>query len=84
MPIRVGIIGLSANPATWAAQAHVAPLKSSTLYELVALSSSTPETAAAATAAHGVPAEKGYSTTEALVSDPDVDLVVVSVNVSDL
>jgi predicted dehydrogenase len=84
MPIRVGIIGLSSNPATWATTAHVGYLKSSPLYDLVALSSSTPETAAAAAKVYGLPAEKGYSTIEGLVHDPEVDLVVVSVKVLSL
>lgn len=81
MPIRVGVIGLSAKPDAWASVAHVGPLKSNPDYELVALSASTPESAAAAAKAHGLPANKGYSSAEALAQDPDVDLVVVSVKV---
>lgn len=81
MPIRVGIIGLSTSPGSWASIAHVGPIKSNPDYELVALSASTPESAAAAAQAHGLPANKAYSSAEALAQDPDVDLVVVAVKV---
>jgi predicted dehydrogenase len=81
MPIRVGIVGLSTNPAAWSG-VHLAAIKSNPeLYTLVALSSSSPASAAASGKLHGVPAEKCYSSAEALAKDPEVDLVVVSVKV---
>ncbi|KAM0798398.1 hypothetical protein BDR22DRAFT_809112 [Usnea florida] len=81
-PIGVGIIGLSANKSAWATAAHSTPLRSAPLNEkfnLVAVSTSSPETAKKAADAHGVDAEKAYSSPEAIANDKAVDLVVVSV-----
>lgn len=86
-PIGVGIIGLSAGQSAWATTAHAAPLKSAPLnekFKLVALATSSPETAKKAAEAHGVEAHKAYSTAEAIADDKDVDLVVVSVKVCPL
>ena len=83
-PIGVGIIGLSAENSAWATVAHSTPLKSAPLNEkfnLVAVSTSSPETAKKAADAHGVDAEKAYSSAEAIANDKAVDLVVVSVKV---
>ncbi|KAL8782073.1 MAG: hypothetical protein Q9213_005745 [Squamulea squamosa] len=86
MPIRLGIIGLSANPQAWATMAHLAPIKDggplSSHYKLTALSTSSPETAKAAAKAYGLPEEKAYSNPEDIAKDPDVDMVVVSVKVA--
>ncbi|KAL9583314.1 MAG: hypothetical protein Q9203_005132, partial [Teloschistes exilis] len=84
-PIRVGIIGLSADPTAWATLAHVGPIKEPSPlakdFQLTALATSNPESAKAAAKAHGLPEEKGYSNAEDIAKDPDVDLVVVSVKV---
>ena len=82
MAINLGIIGLSADPAAWATGAHVGPLKSPSLsdkYKLVALATSRPETAKASAKAHDVPESKAYHDAKDLAIDPDVDMVVVSV-----
>ena len=84
MPIRLGIIGLSAEQTAWATSAHVMPLKSPLLsdkYTITALATSSPESAKAAAKAHGVPESKAYHTPEAIANDPDVDMIVVSVKV---
>lgn len=84
MAIRLGIIGLSADPSAWATIAHVTPLKSPSLskhYQIVALATSSPKTAKAAAEVHGVPLDKAYSSPEDIANDPDVDMVVVSVKV---
>lgn len=83
-PIGVGIIGLSADQSAWATSAHSGPLKSAPLnekFKLVAVGTSSPETAKKAAEAHGVSADKAYSSPEAIANDKDVDLVVVSVKV---
>jgi predicted dehydrogenase len=77
-PIGVGIIGLSTSG--WASQAHVgglAPLKGK--IELKALSTRSAESAEAAGQAHGVKAYHGDPSQ--IANDPNVDLVVVAVNV---
>ena len=84
MPIRLGIIGLSADSGAWATMAHVSPLKSAALskeYTITAVATSSPESAKAAAKAHGIAEEKAYSSPEAIANDPDVDMVVVSVKV---
>ena len=83
-PIGVGIIGLSADPTAWATAAHVPPLKSAPLNEkfsLVAVGTSSPESAKKAAETHGVSKDKAYSSAEDIANDKDVDLVVVSVKV---
>lgn len=83
-PIGVGIIGLSADKSAWATAAHSSPLKSAPLnekFKLVAVSTSSPESAKRAAEAHGVSADKAYSSADAIANDKDVDLVVVSVKV---
>ena len=47
----------------------------------MAVGTSSPETAKKAAEAHGVSADKAYSSPEAIAQDKDVDLVVVSVKV---
>ena len=82
MPVRLGIIGLSANKTAWATAAHAAPLKSPALadkYKITAIATSSPESAKAAANFHGVPEDKAYHSAEAIAKDPDVDMVVVSV-----
>ncbi len=76
--IGVGIIGLSAKGG-WAATAHLPALRRFSEVEIVALSASSPQSAAAAGERHGI--GRAYHRPEDLALDPDVDLVVVAVKV---
>lgn len=86
-PIRVGLIGLSTatnplQPGAWATMAHLPAILASPHYELVALCNSTVQSAKASIAQHKLPPNvKAYGSPEDLAQDPDVDLVVVSVQV---
>ncbi|MBC7807939.1 MAG: Gfo/Idh/MocA family oxidoreductase [Akkermansiaceae bacterium] len=75
----VGIIGASPERG-WAAVAHVPALAALPQYELRAISTSRPETAAAAREAFKVPL--AFSDYRELVAHPEVELVTVSVNVT--
>ncbi|MEU1943749.1 Gfo/Idh/MocA family oxidoreductase [Streptomyces sp. NPDC020125] len=77
-PVRVGIVGLSANGG-WAAGAHVPALAALDGYELRALSASSEESARAAGAKFGVPLTFGSAAE--LARSEEVDLVVVTVKV---
>ena len=85
--IRVGIIGLSAarnygGPGTWAAATHLPALQNLASYEIVALANSTVESAKRSISAHELPlSTKAYGSPEDIAKDPDVDLVVVCVQV---
>src|SRR5438552_2735724 len=74
----VGIIGVSASRG-WAATAHIPALRALPNFELRALSASSAESARAAGEAFGVSAV--FSDHEQLVSQPDIDLVAVTVKV---
>jgi len=81
-PIRIGFIGLSASQS-WATIAHIHYLRTSPDYKIVALANSSLQSSYAAIKAHSLPAStKAYASTEELAKDPDVDLIVCSVNVS--
>lgn len=75
-PIRVGIVGLSAKRG-WAATAHLPALRALEGFEVVALSASSEDSAAASAQKHGVGLAFGDSVE--MVSSPEVDLVVVTV-----
>ncbi|MFB9684618.1 Gfo/Idh/MocA family protein [Amycolatopsis plumensis] len=77
-PVRVGIVGLSANGG-WAATAHVPALAAVDGYELRALAGSSAETARVAGEKYGVPLTFGDA--GELARHPEVDLVVVAVKV---
>jgi predicted dehydrogenase len=81
-PVRVGIIGLSADGG-WAARAHVPALRALRAYrqgyELRALAASSAARAAAAAQVHDVPL--AFGTPGELAACDEVDLVVVSVRV---
>jgi predicted dehydrogenase len=88
-PIRVGIIGLSTaipsgqgyTAGTWGLT-HLASLGNSPHYKIVALCNSTVEKARKSIEQNKLdPATKAYGSAEDLAQDPDVDLIVVSVNV---
>src|SRR6266581_3797957 len=74
----VGIIGVSPVRG-WAATAHIPALRALPNYEIRALSAHTPESARAAGDVFGVSAV--FSDHEQLVSQPDIDVVAVTVKV---
>lgn len=78
MTIGVGIIGVAPG-RSWAALSHIPALAALPDYEIRALSTTRQESASAAAAEFGV--AKAYDNHQALVNDPDVDLVVVAVKV---
>lgn len=75
-PIRVGIIGASADPWAWASTAHVPALKALPAYKLVAVASRNQANADAAAVAHGIP--RAFGNYAEMLADPDIDLVCVS------
>jgi len=77
-PLGVGIIGVSPDRG-WAATAHIPALRALPNYELRALSAHSAESARALSEVFGVSAV--FSDHEQLVTQPDVDLVVVTVKV---
>jgi predicted dehydrogenase len=82
-PIRLGLIGLTATPGAWANNAHLPYLIQSSKYKIVALANSSVASAEAAIKEHHLPAEvKAYGSPADIAADPDVDMVVVSVNVA--
>lgn len=76
--IKAGIIGVSPERG-WASVAHIPAIKALPQFELSAISSRNPDTAAAAGRAFDVPYI--YHSTEELVNSADVDLVIVTVKV---
>src|SRR5438094_10239917 len=74
----VGIIGVSPVRG-WAATAHTPPLRALPSYEIRALSAHNPESARALSEAFGVSAV--FSEHEQLVTQPDIDVVAVTVKV---
>jgi predicted dehydrogenase len=74
----VGIIGVSPVRG-WAATAHIPALRALPNYEIRALSAQSEESARAAREVFGVSAV--YSNHEQLVTQPDIDLVAVTVRV---
>jgi predicted dehydrogenase len=74
----VGIIGVSPSRG-WAATAHIPAVRALPNFELRALSASSPESARTAGKAFGVSAV--FSAPEQLVSQPDIDLVAITVKV---
>lgn len=78
LPLRVGIVGLSAHGG-WAATAHLPALASNPAWRIHALAASSPGSSATAAAKYGI-AHACRSASE-LVERPDLDLVVVAVRV---
>jgi predicted dehydrogenase len=76
--VGVGIIGVEPD-CSWSAVAHIPALKALAQYEIVALSTRRQESAQAAATRYGV--AHAFDNHIALVSHPDVDLVVVTVKV---
>jgi predicted dehydrogenase len=82
-PIRLGFIGLTASPGAWANIAHLPYLSQSSKYKIVALANSSVASAQAAIKSHNLsPDVKAYGSPVDIAADPDVDMVVVSVNVA--
>jgi predicted dehydrogenase len=80
VPIRVGIIG--ANPDIgWASQTHLPIVDALPEFELAAVATTRPESAEAAASRYG--ANRFYTDPAALISDPDVELVTISVKCPD-
>ncbi len=75
-PIRVGIIGASADPWAWASTAHVPALKALDEFELVAVASRNQDNADAAAAAHGI--ARAFGSYDEMIGQPDIDLICVS------
>jgi predicted dehydrogenase len=75
----VGIIGLGARDDLWSVRAHLPALRAVPGFEVTALSTSSPESAARAGEMHGVARTFGNGTD--LAACDEVDLVVVSVRV---
>ena len=76
--IRVGIIGANAHDG-WSMRAHLPALRAMPDYELTAVCTSRPETAAESAAHYG--ARLAFHDYHAMVRHPDIDLVSVSVRV---
>src|SRR5207302_9407445 len=74
----VGIIGVTPTRG-WAATAHIPALRALSNYEIRALSASSPKSARAAGDVFGLSAV--FSDHELLVSQPDIDVVAVTVKV---
>jgi predicted dehydrogenase len=80
--IRIGFIGLSSKPDSWATLAHLPYLRRSPYYEIVALCNSTPEKAHQSIAAHNLPpTTKAYASPAELAADPSIDLIVICTRV---
>jgi len=76
--IGVGVVGASPQSTGWATRAHLPALRALPEFSLKAVSTSRPESAAAARDAFGVDA---FDNAQDLIAHPGVDLVVVSVKV---
>lgn len=85
-PTRVGLIGL--KPVTdgsilgaWGVRGHLRSIQGlPSLYEIVAVANSTIESSQNSIEVHKLPATtKAYSTAEDIAADPNVELVVISV-----
>lgn len=89
-PIRVGIIGLAATvnyaiTGAWGVLAHLHSIQAlSEDYEIVAVANSSVESARRSIEFHKLPAKtKAYGDPKDIAADPDVELIIVSVKVSD-
>jgi predicted dehydrogenase len=78
-PIRVGIVGADASGQGWAPLSHLPALKMLPEYELAAVCTAHADTAAAAAAKYGV--KRAFHDYNAMVREPDIDLVSVVVKV---
>ncbi|MGO4355096.1 Gfo/Idh/MocA family protein [Rhizobium sp. RAF36] len=77
-PINVGLVGVHPDKG-WATTAHIPALQVLSDFRIAAVSHHNADTARAAAEKFGV--ENAYGSTDELVNDPDVELVVVTVKV---
>ena len=78
-PLRVGLVGASADGQGWAPISHIPALRTLPGFELAAVCTAHAETAAAAAKAYGV--ARAFHDYNAMVREPDIDLVSVVVKV---
>lgn len=79
-PIGVGIVGYEAG-RSWAAVAHVPALRALPEYRVAAVSTTRMESALAAAAEIGLPADRAFASVAELAVCPDVDVIAVTVKV---
>ena len=80
--IRVGFIGLASNDASWSTYAHIPYLRQTQKYKIVALLSSSKESAEKAVQFNDLPAATAaYGDPASFAKDPNIDLVVCVVRV---
>ncbi|KAF2622536.1 NAD-binding Rossmann fold oxidoreductase family protein [Macroventuria anomochaeta] len=77
---RIGLIGLSAK-GSWASRSHLPYLQQTSLYKITALQNSSKASAQAAAKEFFLDDVATYADPSAIASDPNVDIVAVSVNV---
>ncbi|KAH7071708.1 hypothetical protein FB567DRAFT_538673 [Paraphoma chrysanthemicola] len=77
---RIGLIGLSAK-GSWASGSHLGYFQNTKLYKITALQNSSKASAEAAAKEYKLDEVATYDSPEAIASDPNVDIVAVSVNV---
>jgi predicted dehydrogenase len=77
-PIRVGIVGATPDRG-WGTSAHLPALRALDDFEVIAVSTTRRETAAATAAAFGIPL--AFADDAELIAHPDVDVVAVTVKV---
>jgi predicted dehydrogenase len=78
-PIRVGIVGADASGQGWAPLSHLPALKMLPEYEITAVCTAHADTAAAAATKYGV--NRSFHDYNAMVREPDMDLISVVVKV---
>lgn len=77
--LRVALVGANASGRGWGPAAHMPAIAAVEQLELVALGTSSPTSAAAASEAYGIP--RTYHDARELATQPDIDLVTVAVKV---
>ncbi|KZM20326.1 uncharacterized protein EKO05_0007033 [Ascochyta rabiei] len=77
---QIGLIGLSAK-GSWASRSHLPYLQQTSLYKITALQNSSKASAEAAAKEYSLDDVATYADPSAIASDPNVDIVAVSVNV---
>ncbi|KAF1364561.1 NAD-binding Rossmann fold oxidoreductase family protein [Lizonia empirigonia] len=77
---QIGLIGLSAK-GSWASRSHLPYLQETSLYKITALQNSSEASAEAAAKEYSLNDVATYADPSAIASDPNVDIVAVSVNV---
>ncbi len=78
-PLRVGLVGASADGQGWAPISHIPALRTLPDFELAAICTAHADTAAAAAKTYGV--TRAFHDYHAMMREPDIDLVSVVVKV---